>query len=144
MTHTALIENLLLMSAGNTWEEAKEEWEKDSIFYIGNAADAETCVCGHHPIRECHVLLNTFSKTRVVVGNCCINQLGDSTYNKAFDAIKENRLNPKLVDIAYKQKIINDWEYKFASSVCLKRTMTSKQLHYYNTILNKIINEVIK
>ena len=55
MPQYKLFSEIINLSVAKKWEEAKKEWELDHIY---SADEAQTCLCGHHPIIEICVIKN--------------------------------------------------------------------------------------
>jgi hypothetical protein len=64
------------------------------------------------------------NNTVLEVGNCCINQVSPEfdALRRIFPALREGRINPAIIDDAFKQGTINDWEKNFLKNVWRKRS----------------------
>jgi len=105
---------LLKYSEAKRWKDARYEWRLNHIWYA-DIEDARTCECGHYPICEICVVENDVNGTFLEIGNCCVNQISPefNALKRIFPALREGRINPAIVDYAFKQRIINDWEKRF-------------------------------
>ena len=100
---------LLEYSEAKNWADAKQEWRLNHIWYA-DAEDARTCECGHYPICEICVVENEVNGTVLEIGNCCVNQVSTEfdALKRIFPALREGRINPAIVDYAFKQGFVND------------------------------------
>lgn len=135
-----LAQGIIALSEANNWDEAKEEWYLENISFHW-----DTCLCGHHPIRErCH-LRNKINHRTTIVGNCCVNKFLGISSNKFFAAVKKvmkdntKSFNKEIYVMAYEQGIINDWERGFILNIYRKRVLSEKQLFHKVQINKKIL-----
>uniref|UniRef100_A0A914UH85 Uncharacterized protein n=1 Tax=Plectus sambesii TaxID=2011161 RepID=A0A914UH85_9BILA len=80
-----LKEAIISLSSANDWEAAKLEWR---LNYIYETDEPDTCLCGHHPIRQLCVLCNLVNGNKAVVGNVCVNKFMGIPSAKVFDAFR--------------------------------------------------------
>jgi hypothetical protein len=136
-----------MLSESKDWEEAKTEWELESIYF---SEDSEICLCGHTPIIECCVLRNTINENTAVVGNVCVNKFIGIETDPIFDAVKRVKsdyrkaLNVKTLEYAISRKWINNWEMDFYSDTIKKRKLTEKQRTKRIQINEKIIRKIFE
>jgi len=123
-----LFKEVINLSYAKSWDEAKKEWRQKEIIQIPKEEEARTCLCGHHPIREVIVLNNFVTKHLIQVGNCCIIKFFEiKDYSKVFNALKKNKINKLMIEMAMEKNWINDWEYNFLKDVWRKRKLSEKQ-----------------
>jgi hypothetical protein len=126
-----LIEAILALSHADTWEEARLEWSLAHVYF---ADEPGTCLCGHAPIIEHCVLVNTLNGHEVVVGNECVTRflgIGSKDIFAGLRRVIKNpraALSPAAVAHAYQEKWINDWERKFCLDTAKNRRPSAKQL----------------
>lgn len=138
-----IIPVLLKYSEAKRWEDAKQEWRLNHIWYA-DIEDARTCECGHYPICEICVVENEVNGTVLEIGNCCVNHVSPEfdALRRIFPALREGRINPAIIDYAFKQGVINDWEKKFLKNVWRKHGFTSKQAAKFKQIRYKVYENI--
>lgn len=133
-----LVQQILKRSKSKEWAMAEKEWE---LTTIERSDIPYTCLCTHYPIKElCH-LYNSKTHEKVIVGNCCV-RLFDSvpiTLDSAFHALARGKLNKSLIDYAYENAIIDNWQYNFSCATWRKRVLTYKQRNKREAITKKIL-----
>ena len=134
---------LLRYSEAKRWEDARQEWRLNHIWYA-DIEDARTCECGHYPICEICVVENEVNGTFLEIGNCCINQISPEfdALKRIFPALREGRINPAIVDYAFKQRIINDWEKRFLLDVWRKYSYSPRQAAKFEQIRYRIYENI--
>ena len=133
-----LVQQILKRSEAKDWANAVEEWELTSI---ERSDIPHTCLCTHYPIKElCH-LYNSKTDERVTVGNCCVRlfDLVPLKLDRVFRALTRGRLNKALIEFAYDNGIISDWEYKFSCSTWRRRVLSDKQWAKRDAITERIL-----
>lgn len=111
-----LKKEIIRLSVGDAWLEAKEEWRLHRIFY----AQYGTCLCTHRPITQHCVIRNAKNGNTTIVGNVCIKQF-KSEYLDVEDAcwaclarLREDPAGTKatalLLAMAREQKILRPKE----------------------------------
>ena len=130
-------------SEAKNWEDAKQEWRLNHIWYA-DTEDARTCECGHYPICEICVVENEVNGTILEIGNCCVNQISPEfdALKRIFPALRDGRINPAIIDYAFKQRIINDWEKRFLRNVWRKYGLTSRQSDVFDPIRYRIYEHI--
>jgi len=134
---------LLKYSEAKRWEDARQEWRLNHIWYA-DIEDARTCECGHYPICEICVVENEVNDTILEIGNCCVNQISPEfdALKRIFPALREGRINPAIIDYAFKQMIINEWERDFLQDVWRKYSYSPKQAAKFKQIRHKIYENI--
>jgi len=129
--HFKLTEEIIKLSNSDSWNNAKIEWDFDYAYY---SEDLQTCLCGHHPIKNICVIKNTENKNEAEVGNCCVNKfLGIEDGNKIFTSIKKLKvditksMNSEVLEYLRKKKVLTDFDYTFYSDTIRKRKLSEKQ-----------------
>lgn len=146
MSEYKLGAEIVARSKANTWDEAKLEWELESVFH---EEEPETCLCGHFPINEICVLRNKLNGKTADVGNCCVKKFMGLQSDKIFQALRRIRsdlcrpLNVETIDHAYKNKWINEWEYRFSMDTVRKRKLTPSQMFKRQQINQRVIQNVM-
>lgn len=131
MAEYKLIENILARSSHLDWDRAKSEWALKEVY---EAEEPETCLCGHYPIIEICILLNSHNKNTAIVGNCCVKKFIGLPSDKIFQAVKRVRkdktkgLNAEAIQHAHDKGWINKWEFDFSIDTMRKRNLSDKQL----------------
>jgi hypothetical protein len=133
-----LVQQILKRSESKEIAMAVKEWK---LTTIERSELRHTCLCTHYPIKElCH-LYNSKTHERVIVGNCCV-RLFDSVptnLDSAFLALARGKVNKSLIDYAYENGIIDDWEYNFSCATWRKRILSHKQRDKREAIAKKIL-----
>ena len=80
---------------------------------------------------------------QAIVGNCCINlfpQFSGKVYDlaSAFRALKNNKVNPALIEFARDEGIITKWEYDFSMDTWRKRKLSPRQARSRAQVKRKI------
>ncbi len=109
MTQDKLFAEICSRSYGKTFDDASKEWNLQEVYHLGpdTTPDAETCLCGHRPIKEVCVLghkvpaemagcpdTREVQENEVIVGNCCVKKFFDLPSGKIFDALKKLESDP--------------------------------------------------
>lgn len=140
-----LYEAIISNSISDTWANAVKEW---SVANIDFSDDADTCTCGHYPIKEVCCIRNTLTKARLDVGNHCVRHFLDIDMGTAFANLRRVKadiskaITKNLLDLAYTHCWINDWEYAFCLNTAKLRSMTEKQLLCREKINKKIMDRI--
>lgn len=119
------------------------EWRLNHIWFA-DVEDARTCECGHHPICEICVVENEVNGTTLEIGNCCVNQISPEfeALKRIFPALREGRINPAIIDYAFKQAIINNWEKNFLQNVWRKQVPSFRQAAKFRQIRHWIYEHI--
>lgn len=131
MAEYKLTQNIIALSNSKAWDRAKLEWKLHDIY---EADEPETCLCGHFPIIEVCVLINTYNHKYANVGNCCVKKFIGLPSDKIFQSVKRVRkdntkaLNAEALKHAHDKGWINDWEYNFSIDTMRKRNLSYKQI----------------
>jgi hypothetical protein len=144
-----LAAEIIARSVGDTWDDAKREWDLAHVF-ISAPDEPGTCLCGHHPIREHCLLTNRENGNEAVVGNVCVTKFMGLSSEKLFAAfrrIAKNReaaLNAEAVDYAHRTGWIDDWQRRFYLDTCRRsrRKLSQKQLAKRVEINRKVLARV--
>lgn len=145
MSEYKLTQAIINLSQSTIWDAAKLEWKLHEIY---EADEPETCLCGHFPIIEICLIVNTKNSNQVAVGNCCVKKFIGLPSDKIFQAIKrvrkdnEKSLNAEAIEHAYNKGWVNDWEKDFYLDVMRKRKLTEKQLEKKIKINEKLANNM--
>jgi hypothetical protein len=138
-----IIPKLLEYSEAKRWKDARYEWRLNHIWYA-DIEDARTCECGHHPICEICVVENEVNDTILEIGNCCVNQISPEfdALKRIFPALREGRINPAIIDYAFKQRIIDDWKRDFLLDIWRKRNYSPRQWAKFKQIRHRIYENI--
>ena len=146
-----LPDELKKLSVGQRWPDVLDEWELELVEPLDPEQDAETCLCGHHPIRElCH-MHNKLNESMCIVGNCCVKKFGKPEFegtDKIFDAVHKIKAditasaNNELLLHARKRRVLTDKEFNFYSDIWRKRKLSDKQQRWKLDLNRKIIESV--
>lgn len=138
-----LITAVLAASDANHWDEAREEWTLKSIY---KSETPEQCVCTHFPIIEICTIRNLRNGNLLDVGNCCVkNFMGlpsDTLFNNLRRIIADasRAAQGPLIELAYSNGWITEWERGFSLNTASKRNLSAKQFAARSRINVKIIN----
>ncbi len=145
MSEYKLTSEILKLSKEKNWDAAKLEWRLTEIY---ESEEEETCLCGHHPIKELCIIQNNITKNDAIVGNCCVNKFIGIPSEKIFQSLKsirkdiEKSLNAESIQYAFNHNVINGWERKFYLDIMRKRQLTDKQLEKKININNKFLKNI--
>jgi hypothetical protein len=145
MSNQTLISGILQLSVSKVWEVAKYEWTLDNIYF---AEEPETCLCGQFPIIEVCTIRNKKNGEITEVGNVCVKKFLGLPSDNIFKAVKklkadiENSINVPLLEHAYNQSWITDWENNFYTDIIAKRSLSQKQVDIKARINRKILQRV--
>ena len=137
-----LFKEIIKLSVAKNWEIAKKEWKLDHIY---TALEAQTCLCGHHPIIEICVIKNLKNNEHTFLGNCCIKVLLGIGSNKMFNSLKKiredirNSINKPLITFLFEKGVLSEKETIFYLNVCRKRKFSVKQATWKIDINQKIL-----
>jgi hypothetical protein len=144
MAEYILSQEILKLSNSKTWEEAKKEW---TLIGIYKAEKPQTCLCSHYPIIELCLIKNKFNSNETIVGNCCVNKFMEIKSNKLFSCAKRveknvfKSFNIELINIVFREGIINQWEKDFYTNVWRKNILSQKQMEIKIGINKKILSK---
>ncbi len=143
MSEFKLIEEIIILSVADTWDEAKIEWQLAEIYH---QEEPDTCLCSHFPINEICVLRNKRNNLTTQVGNICVKKFLGLPSDLMFQALRriakdETRaLNAETIDHAFRKGWINNWEKKFYFDTMRKRNLSNKQLAKRIQINRQVLN----
>ena len=142
-----LKERILAISQATDWEVARKEW---SLVSIHDADEAETCLCGHHPIIEiCHIH-NRVTGHSTDVGNRCVKRFLGLRSDLIFAAIKRIRKEPNMslnadaIAYFYERDLLTSWEYNFLQNTMRKRSLSAAQMSSRTKINSKVLSAIKK
>jgi len=128
-----LFEGIVALSVSSTWERAVEEWDLLEVWFVEKGEDPETCLCGHHPIKEVCVIKNHRNGKLAEVGNVCVNKFMGLPSEGIFQGLRriqrdrDRGLNPAAVAFAFDKRWITKWEVAFCESTWRKRELSPRQ-----------------
>lgn len=139
-----LFQEIIALSNADNWEDAKKEWDLDSVY---ESEEPLTCLCGHYPIINICVLYNVYNKCKTEVGNECVKkffkiELADAII-KSIKKVKTDiskSINIETLDYLYGKNHINDWEYDFYKNIRNKRSLTDRQSNKKQEINQKFLH----
>jgi hypothetical protein len=137
-----LHEHIIGLSEADEWQQARLEWELDSIY---QTEESQTCPCGQFPINEICVLRNRRNGNTTEVGNVCVNNFIGLPSTKLFASVRRvakapaSSFSEEMIEYAYSKRVINDWELKFYVSIRTKRNLSPKQREKKEQINSKIL-----
>jgi hypothetical protein len=145
MTKQEILQSKIVeLSEHDDWNVAKEQWWLSNIYFL----EGSTCLCTHTPITECCEMVNFVNHNRVVVGNCCVKKFWNLDNKSIFDAAKRIRqdnvksANKELVEMAYDNHWITQWECGFYLDTLGKRKLSLKQKEVRQRINDKILKSL--
>lgn len=130
MSQERLRLEIVARSVADAWHSARHEWSLDEIYM---SDEPDTCLCGHHPIREICVIENRENAAKVEVGNCCVNNFLGLESEQLFASVRRVKLdagaslNADAIAYAFSRGIINEWERKFYFDIWRKRKLSPRQ-----------------
>ena len=133
------------MSKATDWETARKEW---ALVDIIEADEAETCLCGHHPILEICEIHNRVTGQTTEVGNVCVKRFLGVRSDLIFTGVKRVRkdlkksLNADCIAFFRQRGLLTDWEYGFLQDTLRTRHLTSKQLETRKQINRKVLDAI--
>lgn len=135
-----LFRPIIELSVADEWEAAAQEWKLLTIEWRDEGGH---CICSHYIKEHCQIE-NMINGNQAIVGNCCINkfpQFSGKVYDlsSAFRALRRKKINPALIEFAYHEHKISDWEHDFLLDVWRKKNLTDKQDQKKKEIQRKII-----
>lgn len=145
MAHNQLTQEIVRLSKAKSWDLARLEWRLATVYF---ADEAETCLCGHFPIRELCVLRNSVNDNEAVVGNHCVKKFLRLPSDLIFTGLKKVQgkvtaaLNPAAIDYAHRRGWINDWEFRFYMDTWRKRELSGAQASKRREINEKVLQRV--
>jgi len=145
MSEYRLTSEIIKKSVAKNWDEAKLEWGRRQVY---ESDEAETCLCGHYPIKELCVLENKKNGASAIVGNCCVKKFTGLQSDKIFKALKRIRkdiaksLNGETIEHAHQSGWIDEWEKKFYFDIMRKRNLSEKQKSRKQQINEKILRNM--
>ncbi|MHA1410650.1 MAG: hypothetical protein ACTSQY_10160 [Candidatus Odinarchaeia archaeon] len=130
---------IIELSVADEWHDAAMEWKLETIEY---RKEGGYCICGHY-IKEHIQIKNMINGNRAIVGNCCITKFPQysgkiSDMKSCFRALKNNKINSALIQFAYDEKKIKEWEYNFMMNIWRKRKLSPKQISKKEQVKRKI------
>ena len=153
ITTPPLPPKMLPLSEAKEWTDAAKEWEFSGIQILQTGELYDTCFCGYAPIRELYIITNRITKECITLGEKCVIKLSEdpqidkdrfTVAKKACDSGKrllrdeENFANSELIHLAYKQKIITDYDKNRYLDISKEKKLSKTKLKEKSTI-NKII-----
>lgn len=141
-----LTQEIIALSQNSTWDNAKLEWDLESVFYEN---ESDTCLCGQFPINEICILRNRNNGNTATVGNICVKKFLGLPSDKIFQAIKrirkdiEKPLNSEAVVYALRRGWINQWESDFYLNIYKKRNLTDKQRFKKLEVNRKLLSGIV-
>ena len=142
MSEYQLTQEILARSVARSWPDAKLEWELREVY---EAAEAETCLCGHFPIIDLCVLGNRVNGRTATVGNCCARKFLGLPSDEIFRALKRvgrdptRSLTAEAIGHAFGIGWINEWERDFYLDIAGRRKLSEKQIAKRIQINRKVI-----
>lgn len=144
--HEILQQEIVNLSEASDWEVAKQQWWLSNIYFLENSK----CLCTHSPITECCELVNFVNHNRVVVGNCCVKKFWNLDNSSLFSAAKRIKqdnaksANKELIEMAFDNHWITNWEGDFYLDTLNKRKLSPKQKEVRQRINDKILIKLNK
>lgn len=138
-----LRDGILALSNATDWESAKKEWTLSRVY---QADEPDECMCGHAPIIEICVLQNRLNGRHAEVGNVCVKKFIGIRSDLVFAGIKrvsndlERALNADAALYFFEAKVLNEWEYGFATDTKDKRKLSPRQMAKRCAINQKVLD----
>ena len=134
---------IIAKSESDTWDKAKLEWD---IADIEEVEESEEYVCGHSPIKEVTILVNSKNNNCLRIGNRCSNHFVHT--GQLFNSYKRVKqypnksVNIKLLEFARKKNWISQKDYDYYANIIHKRKLSDRQRKWKNDINEKIISNI--
>jgi hypothetical protein len=147
MTQAQLHSEIVARSEATAWDEAKREWTLKNVWM---SDDPETCLCGHHPIKEICEIENQVNHKVTEVGNCCVNHFLGIDTQGIFPSIRKVRknagasFNEGAIRLAHQLGIISEKDRDFYWDIWRKRVLSDRQLKWKNDINKKMMARFLK
>lgn len=142
-----LEQEIVELSHSSTFEKACDEWTVENIWWEPNG---DKCLCGKRPIFNVCLLQNKLNGNFARVGNCCVKKFMNIPTDRLFKSLKEvqqdlyKTLVQEVIDIAFKNEYITQWEKGFYENVKTKRRLTFKQKNIKQNLNQRIVKLMIK
>lgn len=144
MAEYKLCQEIIAKSIADNWEDAKKEWDLDSVY---ESDEPLTCLCGHYPITNICVLYNIHNQQYIEVGNECVKKffkikLSDAII-KSIKKVKSDirkSINIETLDYLHEKKCIDNYEYKFYSEKRNRRNLTDRQWRFKENLNMKFLH----
>jgi len=140
MSEYKLFAEILKMSDAKVWDEAVKEW---SLVKIRYSKEPETCLCGHHPIKELCFIRNSVNGEVALVGNCCIKKFLGVDLSNVFISLSRGRVNMDVVEYCHEHGVINEWEHDFMRDIVRKCILSAKEDAKGKQIVCKIMSKLM-
>lgn len=140
-----LHKNIISLSVSDNWDHAKLEWKLD---YVNWTDEPETCLCGHYPINELCVVLNTRNDKRAIVGNCCIKQFFNWTLANIIPSMKriskdeDRSASLDAIRYALEKRWFDEQDFKFYKDIRLKRSLSERQLKWKRSLNRRLLANI--
>jgi len=141
-----LFAKIIALSQAQTWDEAKKEWSLD---WVRDAPSPMTCLCGHYPIKTiCHIS-NRLTMNDAIVGNCCIHRF-EEKHIAIVEALQRVARKPSasfpptLIEVAFKDGVLDDWERRFYLDIRPKRVLSPKQYDMKLKLNHRVLARYLK
>ncbi len=129
-----LVRRIIARSVVDHWHEAKQEWRLERVLFT-TADNPGKCLCGQFPVLELCYIRNYLNDNLALVGNRCVTRFMELLEaEQIFAAMKRvsadhsAALNATIIEYAYGQCYINDWERSFCLDVLRKRKLSAKKV----------------
>lgn len=133
---------IIMASEGNTWDDARTEWELESVFI---EEDSE-CACGHTIAENCKIR-NKINNETLVVGNECIKHFECrqlKVNSNVFEGLRRiacgAKANKALLDLCIFLKVLPLCEVQKYKSISRRPIPTQKQLNAIQS-MNKLMKQ---
>ena len=126
-----LMSEIIARSKNKTWQEAVKEWYLVSLKVVD---EPQTCICGHFPIKQLCIIEHDNTGEQLTLGNHCITHFLGLPVNKLRSSVKRvtdditKSFTKDIVDTAWKEFWIDDWEYDFYKNIIRKRKLSPHQM----------------
>jgi hypothetical protein len=140
---------IINLSVSRIWEEAKLEWELESIYFV-EIEQGRTCLCTYEPICEICVLQNKLNNQQAEIGNVCVKNFVGIDSGIVFNGVRrikkdvDKGLNPSACDLFLQKGLITQWEYGFLVDTFRKRYLSGRQADKRREINQRVLANVLK
>jgi hypothetical protein len=136
---------ILKLSSAKDWPSARREWKLSTVY---RADQDETCLCGHHPIRQVCLITNSVNGSRTEVGNVCVKRFLGLRSDRVFQGLRRigkdqsKSLNDDVLVLFHSLNMFTRREYEFLQDTRRKRVLTSRQRTWRIELNKRVLTAV--
>ena len=142
--HSDFKERLLAHSQSDCWENAKEEWYFDNVFY---AEEGVPCLCTDYPIKHVCVIGNCENADTKFICRSCANEVLEADIAEeifsSVEKLKEDitkSMTSRVLEYMMFKGLVSGFEFEFYSNVMDKQDILEGQMNSKKIINQKLID----